>query len=267
MSATKKLNSFTGINYGQKATLSLPTGVRYDEIHIETNLSKEQLKKVSISLGGDEFYSLSGTEIRMLEQYKQIEHTEGLFIIPFRDTSARTNHGVHYTSLETEQGDNLVLEIEIADSNQDNAPTIQLNASATVSPSSGTRVVLPTIGRQIMQAGGTENEFTTLNSSPNLLVRRIHFATDKATKLKIQRDSIVVHESNKFLESGLAKKNDRTWQPNYYHFDPIMDGFYINKLFPTVHKNELKFTVSTSSPVPTIQLLVEGVRIVRPELT
>ncbi|KAA8596255.1 hypothetical protein F0Z19_4980 [Vibrio cyclitrophicus] len=266
MSTPTKLNSFTGTGYSEKATLTIPIGPTYDEIFLETNLSAAQLRRVTISLNADEIIVLDGELIKKIEAYKGLAQTDGFFTIPLADISAKTKNGVRYTGLVTEAGDNITLEVEIADSTQDNAPAIKLQAWATVSARQPARVVIPQIKKQTMQASSTENEFLDLVSGPLHLVRRMHFLSDQIHALQIYRDFVKVHDSSRALEDMRAKRNRRFWQSGCYHFDPIMRGFYIDELFPTAHGSELKFTVKTNQPVGSIPIIVESVLVVRPDL-
>lgn len=266
MAAPTKLNSFTGAGYGEKATLTLPIGPTYEEIFLETNLSAAQLTRVTITLNGDEIVVLNGDLIRLLEAYKGQAATDGFFVIPLSDISAKTKNGMRYTGLVTEGGDNITLDVEIAATTQANPPTVKLQAHATVSEMQPVRIVVPQIKKHSMQATSTENEFLDLPSSPLHHVRRMHFNSDKVHALQIYRDFVKVHESTKTFESMRAKRNRRFWQPNMYHFDPIMRGFYMDELFPTAHNSELKFTVKTTEAVGSIPIIVESVLVVRPDL-
>ena len=212
MSTPTKLNSFTGTGYGEKATLTIPIGPTYDEIFLETNLSAAQLRRVTISLNADEIIVLDGELIKKIEAYKGLAQTDGFFTIPLADISAKTKNGVRYTGLVTEAGDNITLEVEIADSAQDNAPAIKLQAWATVSARQPARVVIPQIKKQTMQASSTENEFLDLVSGPLHLVRRMHFLSDQIHALQIYRDFVKVHDSSRALEDMRAKRNRRFWQ-------------------------------------------------------
>lgn len=261
-----KLNSFTGGAYGEKATLVLPVGPTIEEIFLETNLSPAQIVRVSVTLNGDEIYILSGEELRMLEAYKGLPTQDGWFVIPFVDITGKTKNGVRYTGLVTEMGDNITLDVEIKDNPTSNAPNVKIQAHATLAPPQPARVLVPRIRKQTMQATAAgDNEFLNLTSGQNVFVRRMHFQSDNVNGLKIYRDSIKVHESSRQLATYQAKRNDKKWQSNNYHFDPIQRGFFINEIFETAHASELKFTVQTSAPCGTIPILVESIEVVRPE--
>ena len=266
MTAPTKLNSFNGTGYGEKASLTIPVGPTYEEIFLETNLTASQLQRVSISLNADEIIVLDGDMMKKLEAYKGLTQTEGFFTIPLSDITAKTKNGVRYTGLVTELGDNITLEVEIADNSNANPPAIKLQAWATVSARQDVRVVVPKIKKQTMQATSTENEFLELVSGPLQLVRRMHFMSDQIHSLQIYRDFVKVFDASKGLEEMRAKRNRRFWQTGCFHFDPIMRGFYIDELFPTMHSSELKFTVKTNKPVGSIPIIVESVEVVRPDL-
>ncbi|NOH31654.1 major capsid protein P2 [Vibrio mediterranei] len=266
MTTPTKLNSFTGTGYGEKATLTLPIGPTYDEIFLETNLSAAQLTRVTITLNGDEIVVLSGSLIKMLEAYKGLPSSDGFFVIPLADITAKTKNGVRYTGLVTEKGDNITLEVEIAPTSHTNPPKVNLQGWATVSPMQPARIVVPQIKKHTMQANSTENEFLDLPSSALHHVRRMHFSSAHVHSLQIFRDFVKVHDSSKALEEMRAKRNRRFWQSGFYHFDPIMRGFYLDELFGTAHSSELKFTVKTDQPVGSIPIIVESVLVVRHDL-
>lgn len=262
-----KLNSFTGVGYGEKATLVLPVGPTIEEIFLETNLEAAQIQRVSVTLNGDEIYILDGDELLMLEAYKELSNVSGWFVIPFADITGKTKNGVRYTGLVTERGDNITLDVEIKDNANSQAPNVKLQAHATLAPPQPVRVVVPRIRKKTMQATAAgENEFLNLTTNPLLYVRRMHFKHGSVNGLKIYRDSLKVHESTLALAKFQAKRNDKTWQSGYYHFDPIQRGFFINEAFETEHHSELKFTVNTTEPCGTIPILVESVEVVRPDL-
>ncbi|ARC91216.1 hypothetical protein B6A42_02345 [Vibrio coralliilyticus] len=265
MISVMKLNSFTGAGYGEKASLVIPTGPTYEEIFLETNLLPEQITRVTITLNGDEIVVLDGKLMKMLEAYKGMPSADGFYHIPLADITAKTKNGMRYTSLVTEKGDNILLEVEIAPA-ANGAPDVQLKGHASVSPAQPARVVVPQIKKQTMQATATENEFLDLNSGPLLHVRRMHFVSDKIHTLEVSRDYIREYESTKAVDTMRAKRNRRFWQSGYFHFDPIVRGYYLDELMPTVHQHELKFTVKTSEPCGSIPIIVESVKVVRPDL-
>lgn len=269
MANIQKLNSFTGGGWGEKASLTLPIGATYEEILLKTNLLPEQIKRVSVTLNGDEIYILSGLELKMLEKYRGLEDNASYFCISFSDITGKTKNGVSYSALVTEINDNITLDVEISDKSggEGAAKLPSLQAWATVSEPQPVRIIVPKIRTQTMQATAAgDNEFLNLVSGENIYLRRMHFSSDSIKSLKIYRDQIKVHESENQLLSFLAARNGRDWQNGYYHFDPIMRGFYLNSLFPTAHISELKFTVNTSKVLGSIPILVESIEVVKPEL-
>ncbi|HFQ5221095.1 TPA: hypothetical protein ACGUTS_005061, partial [Vibrio vulnificus] len=102
-------------------------------------------------------------------------------------------------------------------------------------------------------------------SSPLISIRRMHFMHDRITKLEIERDFVKEFEANKFIAEANAKRNKRSPQAGYFHFDPIVRGFSIDELFPTQHSSNLKFSVTTEDVPGAIPILVESVRLERPE--
>ena len=113
MISVMKLNSFTGIGWGEKATLTIPTGATYEEIFLETNLTPAQIKRVSITLNAEEIIVLDGELMKSLEAYKGMPAIDGFYHIPLSDITAKTKNGMRYTALVTETGDNITLEVKL----------------------------------------------------------------------------------------------------------------------------------------------------------
>lgn len=267
MQAPMKLNSFTGIGYGQKSTVILSVGPTYEEIQLRTNLDASLIKRVAVNLNGEEIYILTGQELLDLEAYKKQPSKAGFFTIPFADIVGKTKNGIRATGLVTERGDNITLEVELGTpADPQTAPDINLSAWAVVSEPQPMRLIVPRIRPQTMQAtAGGDNEFLSLVSGAAISVRRMHFKSDKVTNLKIERDHRKVYECDKEYAEYLAKRNQRAPQAGYFHFDPTQRGFFLQDLFPTVHSSQLKFTVTTSQALGTLPILVESVEVVRPE--
>lgn len=262
-----KLNSMVGAAWGQKGTLVIPNGPTYHELVLETNASASDIERLSITLNAEEIYVLTGSELLMLERYKRREHTSGHFVIPFSDIVARTKNGVRYTGLVTEKGDNLHLDIQFASKTGDSVDALSIQVHAWVSNAQAYRVVVPMVKRETMAANAQGvNEFTNLVSSPLIAIRRMHFMHANIDKLEISRDFVKEYEATKFISEANAKRNERTPQAGYFHFDPIVRGFSVDELFPTQHISELKFSVSTSDVAGSIPILVESVKVVRPEV-
>lgn len=263
-----KLNSFNGVGYGQKASVTLSVGPTYEEIILMTNLEPSMIKRVSVTLNAEEIYVLSGAQIKMLEAYKRNTAKSGAFVIPFSDISGKTANGIRSTALVTEMGDNILLEVEIGTpADMATATAISLQAWAHVSERQPARILVPKIKTQSFQATAQgENEFLNLISGAFISVRRMHFETDKMTDLRIERDHVKVYESSADLAKYQGDRNKRSWQAGFFHYDPLQRGFYLKDLFSTAHNSELKFTVTTTDPVGTLPILVESVEVVRPDL-
>ncbi|ANP76497.1 Viral coat protein P2 N-terminal domain-containing protein [Vibrio crassostreae] len=261
-----KLNSMVGASWGQKGTLPIPNGPTYHELVLETNASAADMQRITITLNAEEIYVLTGEELLMLERYKQRDATVGHFVIPFSDIVARTKNGVRYTGLVTELGDNIHLDIQFK-GKAANATPLSIQVHAWVSNSQAMRVLVPMIKRETMPANAQgENEFTNLVASPLISIRRMHFMHDKISKLEIERDFVKEYEANTFISEANAKRNERTPQDGYFHFDPIVRGFSIDELFPTQHSSNLKFSVTTTDVPGSIPILVESVKVTRPEM-
>ncbi|WP_018691529.1 major capsid protein P2 [Algicola sagamiensis] len=257
----KKLNNFTTAEWGKTAVLHLQTGPVYEEIHLLTNLKKEDIREVRLLLNGDNFYRLSGFELDMLERYKCNYVEDGIFVLPFYDLTAQSIVGTRYTGLVTKSTDNLTLEVDLVElAPGSNREQLQLEAHAFMGMAQNERYFLPRFRKHIMQAHASGlNEFTSLPHGPQLTVKRMYFKCDKIKKLEIYRDNRRVFECDQRLNRFQQTRLGRAPNDDYFIFDPVVSGYAWNERFTTAHQSELKFSVTLDEPVGTIEILVEEV--------
>lgn len=261
----RKLNSFIGQQWGEKATVKLANGPTYEEIHLNTNITNPLLiERVVVNLNGDEIYSLKGTELKMLEQYKKQYTEAGRYVIPFADISCNTRNGIRITGLVTLKSDNINVEVYLK-AQPEETPAPSIKGVSYLSQAQPMRYVIPRIKTQTMQAGAIgDNEYLTLPHGQDKSVRRMHFKHADITDLLISRDGRTVFDADTGTNGFQQKRFEREPQAGYFHFDPIVSGFALDSLFPTAHTSELKFNVKTSSIAGTIPILVESIQQVAP---
>ncbi len=260
-----QLNSFDGLAWNQKATARLEGGPTYDEIILDfggTITSAAQVLNVIINLNGDEIVRLTGEELKMLEAYRGHAADADKFVITLEDIDNKSEEGQKITSLVTLPGDNITLTVQIGNYTTANTDPLSLTAYARVSGAQQKRVFIPRKYSIVMNAASTgENDFTTLTRGPR--IRALHFKTPNMTGLRIRRDRIEVHEPIPVdVNELLLKRNGRTPQAGYYHFDPIQSKFGLRDLFATAAQESLvfKLNMSAAGAVPIVVESVEALQ-------
>ena len=254
----KKLTGFSGVVSGGKATLKLPTGMTYEQIILKTNLNPSELKHVELTVNDDKIYNISSTHLNMLELRNGNKITPGVFIIPFSDFTNIERGSVQVTSLVTMINDHITLDVTLSDT-IDPKFAIKIDTFAIVSAPVAVRQILPRLYSQTMTATASgENDFHGLLSSPNRYIRRLHFKSDKITKLEIKRDGREEGEYHADILKIVDANNDKTWQEGFFHYDPLKYGFMRDFLLPTQHNSEFFFRVNTSEVVQSIEILIEA---------
>ncbi|EGU42971.1 MULTISPECIES: major capsid protein P2 [Vibrio] len=262
----KKMTSMSGLTFDGIASLIIPTGLTYESLIIKTNLSKEQLKEIKLTLNDEAIYTPNGTDLVMVQEHKGEPIVDGIFVVPFSDTSLREQGGITNSAFVTERNDSILLEISVGAAKEgQTAPQIEIHA--VVSDAQATRIFLPRMTYQSMQAGAIgDNDFDNLVSAPYRFIRRMFFKSDAVTELEIKRDYVEEFKAPKEINDYMLRQNECTPIAGMYVFNPIQRGFLAGYGFPTLHANELKFRVTCSKGVSNIPILIESTEVVRPDL-
>lgn len=254
----KPLNSFSGVAYNSKASMSLAVGPTYNEIQLHTNLTAEQVSLVSVILNGDSIVQVSGADLKIMEGYKENPDGTGVFVIPFTNPNAKNQQGAMHGGLVTLAGEGVTLEVEIGAGVGETPPTPMLDAVAFLSPAQAERIWLPRIRTHTMQANAVGwNDFTTFPAKDTNYIKRAYFK-GAVTRLKVERDNLILFDVKKAVQEFQQKRVRRKPQAGVYVFDPTMYGFEAADALNTGYRSEFVFRVEASS-VGAIPILVESV--------
>lgn len=255
----KPLNSFSGVNFNSKASMSLPVGPTYNEIHLSTSLTAAQVRQVSVVVNGDTIIQVSGEDLVMMEKYKGHYVENGIFVIPFTNPNAKNQNGSNYGGLVTLAGENITLEVEIGDG----SGSITLDALAFQTPAQARRVWLPRIRTHVMQASATGwNDFTTFPANANTYIRRAYFKAS-IERLKIERDNLTLFDAKAALQSFQQSRVKRFPQTDVFVFDPTMYGYEQADVLNTGYTSEFVFRLELLEAKP-VHVLVESIHQVAP---
>ena len=261
----KRMTSMSGLTFNGIASLIIPTGLTYEAFIIKTNLTHEQLLEVKITLNDEAIYTPTGIDLLMLQMYKGEKIEEGTFVVPFSDTSLREQGGITNSALVTERNDAILMEMYIGNAGEGQKDPI-IDIFAIVSDAQATRIFLPRMNHQSMQAGAVgHNDFDNLVSAPYRFIRRIFFKAKEITELEILRDYFEEFKAPLSVNNYEQIRNGKHPIDGVFAFDPIQRGFIAGYAFPTLHKNELKFRVTCNETVKNIPMLIESTEVVRPD--
>lgn len=262
LQVVKPLNSFNGVAYNSKASMALPVGPTYSEIHLITSLTADQIRQVSVVINGDTIIQVSAEDLVMMERYKGNYVEQGTFVIPFTNPNAKNQQGSLFGGLVTLQGENITLEVEIGSG----AGSLSLDAIAFQSPAMARRVFVPRIRTHTMQAGAAGwNDFTTFPANAATSIRRAYFKGD-VSRLKVERDSLILFDVKDSIQRTQQKRVGRFPQSNIFVFDPTMYGFEQSDVMNTGYQSEFVFRAELEEAKP-IAILVESVQQVAPITT
>lgn len=259
LQVVKPLNSFNGVAFNSKASMSLPVGPTYNEIHLVTSLTAAQIRQVSVVVNGDTIIQVSGDDLVMMERYKGHFVQADTFVIPFTNPNAKNQNGSLFGGLVTLQGENITLEVEIGSG----SGALHLDAIAFQSPAQARRVFVPRIRTHTMQAGATGwNDFTTFPANAATSIRRAYFK-GAVNRLKVERDSLILFDVKDAIQRTQQKRVGRFPQAGVFIFDPTMYGFEQADVLNTGYQSEFVFRADLDEAKP-IAILVESVQQVAP---
>lgn len=261
LQVVKALNSFNGVGFNSKASMSLPVGPTYNEIHLNTSLSASQIRQVSVVLNGDTIIQVSGDDLLMMEKYKGHYIENGVFVIPFTNPNAKNQNGAQFGGLVTLAGENITLEVEIGGGT--GALTLDAIAYQTPAPLDARRVWVPRIRTHTAQATAAGwNDFTTLPTNQFIFLRRVYFKSD-LMRLKVERDNLILFDAKAAQQAYQQKRVGRFPQANTFIFDPTQYGFEQSDALNTGHNSEFVFSYEVDTAAP-IAILVESIQQVNP---
>lgn len=253
----KNLDSFSGVGKNQTATVTLAGGVVYDEIHLEfnqdANFTRDKITSIRLNLNAEDIIEVSLEELDMINQYRDEKHavTSGFAAICLKEIIAKSYEGSNAYGLITSGADAISLEVDIGDTGA-TSPTLKAFAVTRARPTDAAgrlipRLYIPKIRKFTNNASaGGKFEISTLPRRPDVRFKRVHFVGANITGLAVERDQIKLHDTTKARNEYILKRYGRVPQTDHYHFDPVMDGYVLKKLFPTL-SNSLVFTLDMSA--------------------
>ncbi|PKG39706.1 major capsid protein P2 [Psychromonas sp. Urea-02u-13] len=260
-----ELNPMNAVGYGQKANLRLVCGPTYQNIEIKHNLNVTDILKVSMTLGGKEFVSLTGVELNELAKQRKLYVEAGRLVIPFSNPQMRTRQGVRAGELVTLENDHIMIYVELktsaSASDSEIVPEIKLRAQTTQAQPE--RFFLPrlfTLDWTANQSG--ETPFDWQDRDPRRTLRRLIFQAPDITKVEIKRDDLVEFESTSADNSFDLISNGRSPLTNAYVLDFLQYGFAEDGRFPTFARKSLDFRI-TKTNAGNIRLLVDQIEQVK----
>lgn len=246
-----ELDSFTAVGPGEVANLVLANGVRYDEIHLESNQSTE-IEYVRLTLNAIEIFRLNRAELSMLDTYDGLTSTSGFIAIPLAMVQANMLDSQLLSGLVTGRDDNVVLEVKFSSA----ATAPRLKAFANVSAHNGVRnVVRRFVKYTIPVAASGEVDFTSIVKGPRVL--RMFFKSAHVDKLEIKQDMRTVYELTKARNDYLLKRSGKNLIADHFIFDSIKRDFPVIDAMPTTFQNlNFRLTIGAGG-AQNIEVLVE----------
>jgi hypothetical protein len=263
----KRLNGFNGVLWGSKASVALPAGPTYTEIHLETSLTAAQIRQVNVILNGDTIVAVSGADLVMMEKYKghHVQEAEfdgddnltqsGVFVIPFTNPNAKNQQGGNFGGLVTLAGENITLEVEIADG----SGALTLAGHSYTTAAQARRIWEPNIKTHIFQANSTGlNDYPSFPASAAVNIRRAYFKGD-LSRLILERDGTTLFDATKGVYEFQQTRVGRVPQTGYFTFDPTIYGYEMADVLNTGKVSEFVFRMDLGTAA-SVRILVESIK-------
>lgn len=260
-----ELNPMNAVGYGQKANMRIVVGPTYQSIEIIHNIAVSDILKVTMTLMGKEFVSLTGPDLIELAKQRELHAEMGRLVIPFSNPQMRTRQGVRAGELVTLENDHIMIYVELKTSSaavdSEVVPEIKLRAQTTQAQPE--RYFLPRLFTQDWTANQTgETPFDWQDRDPRRTLRRLILQASDITKVEIKRDDLIEFEATSVDNTFDLKSNGRSPLVNSYVLDFLQYGFAEDGRFPTFARRSLDFRITKSS-VGNIRLIVDMIEQVK----
>lgn len=279
MDLPQPLNSFSSVGQGQTANLKLRSGggLAYARLLLDTEgtiTDPTKIARFKLSLNNTTLIELTGPELVMRRKYnKQPDNSAaGLFEFDFRapTNSYRSRQGRDSTSLVTEAGDVISLEVELAaDAGANvilkgysvNYVAAQKNPRGQSVPIQRTQVLR--VFSQSFQAAATGEvqNYSMPQNGPR--ISRIHIGglDGVIDSLRLERDTQSIFDLPQNINEAILVENGKEPQAGWFHYDPAAEGWNAQDLTFTQGAQSFiaRMNCTTAGALKFIYETVEGV--------
>ena len=253
------------LSSGSMLQLTLPNGVVYETLLIDTNIPYAVLKKLSVMNGSDDFRVTSGAEIIDVFEKHRNRNLTSFIPIRFSDPDANGMEAQDATALICEHGESWLLQIEL-DTLPETVPQggwylkvwsetspivravkvgVNPDGSDKIQMIRRQRVMERRLDRKVLTAGVEgENTFDKLIKGPGINIRTVYMKGKGAineVEFEGKRDGQIVHrwkltsKLNTYLQKIRGQKNGISDVSGYFIYDPIATGFSLADMDSTLY--------------------------------
>jgi len=256
---TDILDTFSGVGYGQVASLVLPTGPTYNAIGLDmTGVQADQVEFIQLFLNGSQIVNVTGDFFHMSEGFKGKPQADSTWIIQLLRDELRTNEGQRLGELVTLDNDKLVLKVKIgaARAGQDGVPTID-GWSETTAAQSRRRFVPKILEDRIEIGAAGLNNFRTFAKGGRIL--GMHLMTPNVSQFEVWINKLLRHRNIPNRNQRLLSRQGFIPQNGVYHFVPVASRFgALDAMRTAVNSLEFKLTMSQPGDIDVVYELIES---------
>lgn len=240
----KKLQAPEGVAPGQTATVRFPTGVKYHDVTITTNMTLANMTEIRLIANNKVIHRYSATERDTMNQFYGLEAFAGILYIPFDRKALKTRQMEEVTGINTgvrgENGEKisaLYLEVDIAANAV--SPTMEVHSTTSAATPEGVGTIMHIKKNTRNAAGAGELEISDLPfNEPTAAALNAAFffpidntgAAVAVTKMTVERGLYKVFERPAALNEFMLKNGERVPQAGMYAVDFTENGYGANAL-------------------------------------
>lgn len=253
----KEITEFTNVGYGKKATARIEAGVNYKELVLmTTNVDPDQVEYVTVKVGSDKPFDLSGDVITAIQEHKNEVQDATVWLIPFLDRAAVSMEGQEKSSLQTLRGENVQIEIKLAARKspaQDALEPEILGITVSGEPvhdgkGNLVRQYMPRSFEMIVPIGKTgKNTFSDFDNQQNHLLRRMFIKSTDITRIEVIVNNVERLNVSVPYMHYMQKRAGLKIPAGYTVFDPMYSGFNWSDMLNVTGKIEFVFHTTTTT--------------------
>lgn len=245
-------NSVDG-GYDAEYTLRLQTGVTYRSMIFDTeNLDDDQITEISLLHEGDQIVRVSGEDLQLIRTSTGEYMKDGVFVLPFTDTTQTAMDGQNWSELVTGVGENLILKIRTGARKAAQAGKIAtVKMRYKFGPTRRVRSRMPRLHTDGLSGNtaGINNHDAIISmqrGGSKAWIQRIFLKNPAVEKLKVLAAGRIIFEKTLAENEFDLRSNGQQVPDGVYAFDSVSEGFSQFDAIADVAGVEYEITLSST---------------------
>ena len=265
----QKLGNVQNVGAGLTAIAGVPRGVTYSSLNLvyregaspapATKATMQAaITGVRLLIDGEEFLNASAAEIIAVQDYYEIDYSDGVLPLIFERPKLITAIGRDVFMLGTADVRNIAIEIDVAAGRVN--PSLELYGEYFPDPSNSVMLDDFIQLRRLELAGPSGNGFYDVDNLPRgpFLMPAMHLSSANFDDIEVLVNNQHIVKSSRLMQHALVQRHDRTPQAGYTHIDFAYRDRVADALNINVGDFRLRVNMTTAAPFTVLSELIRN---------